>query len=275
MAKQAHYNRRSQQDKSGRGKVKNVPNDPSLGGGKAQQQKHEEIRQAKYFNIQAKTSNQAKLMEFQKRCALVISSGSSGTGKTFVACVHAANQLTTGKTKQIVLTRPPEGVGATIGFRKGTVEEKLSGPYQSMVEPLKQVLGESTYNMYVKQGYIILEPLEDVRGRSYRDSTIIVDEASNTDIKSMQTLVTRVGSGSQIILCGDTASWQKDIKGESGLEWIIDMVKKLRKDEPTFLDQEDWDNLYNNIGLVEFTKHDVVRSGITKLFVKAFDEVCK
>ena len=90
----------------------------------------------------------------------------------------------------------------------------------------------------------------------------------------MQTLLTRVGKNGQIIFCGDTAPWQKDIKGESGLDWAINLIKKKRRDHPEYLDQEDFDNLHNNIGIVEFTRDDVVRSGITKLFVKMFDEEC-
>lgn len=269
MARRKHPNRNSQQDRLGKGKVKGNQNSPT---GRVVKQKFQEQRRSNYFKIEPKTVNQGRALQYQKKCQLVISYGSSGTGKTYLACVHAANQLTTGQIKYIVLTRPPEGVGKTIGYRKGDTNEKLAGPYQSMVEPLKQVLGSSQYEMFVKQGIIRLEPLEDVRGRSYTDSCIIVDEASNTDVKSMQTLVTRVGKGSQIILCGDTAPWQKDIKGVSGLDWIINLIKKLRREAPDYLDDEDMGNLLHNIGMVEFTRDDVVRSGITKLFVKAFDE---
>ena len=264
-----HSNRNAQQDRSGHGKVKHLPHE----GGRTVKESFQEQREAKLFLITPKNESQKKYLEYAKRCQLVIAFGSSGTGKTFIACVHAANQLTTGQIDRIVLTRPPEGVGNTIGFRKGTVEEKLSGPYQSMVEPLRMVFGGSYYDLLVKSGKIVMEPLEDVRGRSYRSTCILVDEASNTDIKSMQTLVTRVGSGSQIILCGDTAPWQQDIKGVSGLSWIINRIKELRVNKDDFLDHEDRTNLYENIGIVEFTPQDVVRSGITKLFVKAFDNM--
>ena len=264
-----HPNRNMQQDRTGHGKVKHAHHE----GGRTVKESFKEQREAQVFLLTPKNDSQRKYIEYAKRCQLVISFGSSGTGKTFIACVHAANQLTTGQIDRIVLTRPPEGVGDTIGFRKGTVEEKLSGPYQSMTEPLRMVFGGSHYDLLVKSGKIVMEPMEDVRGRSYRNTCIIVDEASNTDVKSMQTLVTRVGSGSQIILCGDTAPWQQDIRGVSGLSWIIDRIKDLRTNRPTFLDHEDTTNLYENIGIIEFTSKDVVRSGITKLFVKAFDNM--
>ena len=88
----------------------------------------------------------------------------------------------------------------------------------------------------------------------------------------MKTLVSRIGEGSQLVICGDQASWQQDIKGDSGLTWLMDTVHEVRKDDPDWLNEEDKNNLYNEIGFVKFTKDDVVRSGISSLFVKIFDE---
>ena len=269
MNRQRHPNRNAQQNRSGKGKVKGT----SKVAGKAVTKEFTDNVFKSHHPLEAKTQNQVKLIgHLKKGRQIVISMGSSGSGKTFVACVHAANQLMADEIQKIVLTRPPDGVGKTIGYRKGDTNEKLAGPYQSMVEPLKMALGDEQYNMFLRKGKIVLEAMEDVRGRSYPNTCLIVDEASNTDVKCMQTLVTRVGKGGQIIFCGDTAPWQKDIKGVSGLEWIVDLIKKMRNENPEYLDQDDWDNLHNNIGIVEFTKDDVVRSGITKLFVKAFDE---
>ena len=111
-----------------------------------------------------------------------------------------------------------------------------------------------------------------VRGRSFYKSIIVVDEASNCDAKTMKTLVSRIGEGSQLVICGDQASWQQDIKGESGLTWLVDTIHEVRKDNPDWLNAEDKHHLYNEIGFVKFTKDDVVRSGISSLFVKIFDE---
>ncbi len=264
-----HPNRNAQQDRKGHGKVKG---NKKVAGGTVIKEFTNNVFKS-HHHIEAKTQNQKKFMDHLKLGRqIVMGFGSSGSGKTYVACVHAANQIMSGEIKKIVLTRPSDGVGKTIGYRKGDTNEKLAGPYQSMVEPLMLALGSEQYRAMLRKGQIVLEAMEDVRGRSYPDTCVIVDEASNTDRKSMQTLVTRAAKGGQIIFCGDTAPWQKDIKGESGLDWIITLIKKMRREHPDYLDQDDWDNLHNNIGIVEFTKDDVVRSGITKLFVKAFDE---
>lgn len=230
-------------------------------------------RESKVVPIVPKTQNQVKYLELLKTKQLVYAFGSSGSGKTHLACLHAVNQYLKGATDKIVLIRPYEFVGRTIGLRPGGTIEKLTAPMQSMIEPIKLALGEGQFEYALEHEHIVLESLEDCRGRSYRRSTIVVDECSNTDIKSMQTLVTRIDDGSQMIMCGDVASWQQDIKGGNGLQWILKTMEEVRKNKPDYLDEEDYHNLYNNIGIVTFTKDDVVRSGLTRLFVKVFDEV--
>lgn len=235
--------------------------------------KFEEQHTAKVFNLQAKTPAQVEYLKLLKTKSLLFAHGASGSGKTFCAVIHAVNKFLEGDFERIVLIRPYESVGRTIGLRPGSTEEKLFPLMQSMLDPMKQVMGTGQFEYALEHGQIVLEALEDCRGRSYKNTCIIVDEASNTDVKSIQTLVTRIDTGSQMIVCGDTAKWQQDIKGESGLSFILDLIKKLRVDKPEYLDGEDWVELTDNIGIVKFTRDDVVRSGLAKLFVKAFDEL--
>lgn len=232
-----------------------------------------EERAAKIYPLEAKTPNQKKYIDLLKSKTVVCASGSSGVGKTFVAAVYAANEFLKGNFNQIVLLRPVEPVsGKTLGYRPGTVGEKLFEAYQSMYEPLRIVFGPQHFDYLIDKGDITPLAIEMVRGRSFYKSIIIVDEASNCDIKTIKTLVSRIGEGSQLVICGDQASWQQDIKGDSGLVWLMDTIHKVRKDNPDWLNEEDKHHLYNEIGFVNFTKEDVVRSGISSLFVKIFDE---
>ena len=235
--------------------------------------KFSDEKKSKVINIEPKTLNQSKYLELLKTKQLVFAVGSSGAGKTYIACLHAVNEYLKGSTEKIILIRPYEFVGRSIGLRPGTGIEKLTPTMQSMLEPIRNALGEGEFEYALEHEKIILESLEDCRGRSYKNATIVIDECSNTDIKSMQTLVTRLDEGSQMIMCGDSAPWQQDIKGTSGLNWVLGTLAELRKSKPTYLDEEDYDNLYNNIGIVNFTREDVVRSGLTRMFVKVFDEV--
>lgn len=235
--------------------------------------KFAEENAAKVVELLPKTPNQKQYIELLKSKDIVYAIGSSGSGKTYIACTHAVNMLLKNKIERIILIRPYEFVGRSVGLRPGSGIEKLLPIMQSMLEPIKSAMGDGKFEYALEHGQIVLEALEDCRGRSYKNSIIIADEVSNMDIKAMQTLVTRIDEGSQLILCGDTAPWQKDISGQSGLTWILNIISTIKKDKPEYLDEDDYEQLYNNIGVVTFTRDDVVRSGLSKLFVKIFDEV--
>ena len=269
MSKQANRNQRRGGDKH---VSKVVRGEQQIMADRKIKEKFREIKDSKVFNIQPMNHNQVKYLELLKTKQLVISLGASGAGKTWMACTHAVNEYLKGSVDGIVLIRPYEFVGRSVGLRPGSNFEKLLPIMQSMIDPIKQVLGEAEFDYAVEHGKIVLESLEDCRGRSYKRKVVVCDEASNTDVKAMQTLVTRIDEGSQIIFCGDSAEWQKDIKGESGLVWINNLITRLKRDKPWYLDQDDNDELYNNIGVVTFGREDVVRSGLAKLFVKVFDE---
>lgn len=245
-----------------------------VGDKPARKPKFEDEAVTKLFDLKPVTQAQVRYLDLLKSKQLLFAIGASGSGKTFVACMWAVNKFLEGHFDRIVLIRPYESVGRSIGLRPGTTQEKLMPIMQSMIDPIKQVLGNGKFQYAIEHDQIVMESLEDCRGRSYKNTVIIVDEASNTDVKTMQTLVTRIDKGSQMIVCGDSAAWQQDIKGVSGLTWIVDLIHNLRKDTPEYLDTEDYGQLTNNIGIVTFTKDDVVRSGLAKLFVKVFDE-CK
>jgi phosphate starvation-inducible PhoH-like protein len=223
--------------------------------------------------LQAMNDNQKLYMSHLKEKTITICSGSSGSGKTYVACYSAAVSLLRGDIDKIILIRPYEQVGKSIGMRPGTSEEKLTPLMQSMLQPLEEVLGTGEYEYCLKSGKIVMEALEDVRGRSYKNADVIVDEVQSIDVQAIKTLVTRIGEGSKLVLCGDDVPWQQDARGLSGLTWLISTINKLKEDEVDYLDEYDEWELHNNIGLVHFTKDDVVRSGITRMFVKVFDEV--
>lgn len=259
----AKRNRQEVQDRKQRKREEN---------GKVVKDKFQEEKSAKQVNIIPKNQNQKLYLESLKRNKITVAKGSSGTGKTYVGCCYAGNKLLKGEIDKIVLIRPYEFVGRTIGMRPGTGEEKLLPLMQSMLQPLEEIFGTGAFNYHLEHGNIVLEALEDIRGRSYSNALVIVDEAQSCDVKTIQTLVTRLGDNAQLILCGDGIDWQVDIKGISGLNWFTDTIKRLRRNLPSYLDSDDINELTNNIGIINFTKHDVVRSGLTKMFVKVFDE---
>jgi phosphate starvation-inducible PhoH-like protein len=232
-------------------------------------EKFVESRSRKTLHVEAKSANQAKALECLKQKQQVILGGAAGTGKTFLACTHAANEYLLGNVKQIILIRPAEPLGKTIGYKKGSQFEKLKPLMQTMLDDIALVIGDGELTYMIENEKLILEAAEDVRGRSYKNSIVIVDESQNLDIGQMKAMLTRMEEDSQLILCGD---WkQQDLKGVSGLKWMYDNLDNVRRMRPDYLDTEDMNQALTNIGTVIFTNDDCVRSGLTKFWIKVFD----
>lgn len=231
--------------------------------------KFQEEHKRQVYNLVPKTENQATAIQYLKFKQMVVLFGSAGTGKTFLASIHAANRYLMGEIDKIVIIRPYEHVGRSIGLRPGTGNEKILPLVRTLVDDLILVLGESNVAYMIEHGKIVLEALEDVRGRSYSKSCVIVDESQNCDEKTMKALLTRLEEDSQLIFCGDGD--QKDIKESSGLKWMIDIIDRVRMERPYLMTAEDINQAFTNIGMVSFTYNDIVRSGLTAFWVKAME----
>lgn len=210
------------------------------------------------FNIKelnAKTPNQQLLIDSLPHFNQIICFGPAGTGKTYVQTAFAARQFLQKKIDKIVITRPNVATGKTLGLFPGDVTEKMMVWCQPVVQVLKEYLGESLFEYALKKGQIELQPLETIRGRSFKNAIVIIDEAENLEIEEVKALVTRIGENSKIIFNGDIA--QKDIKTVSGLEFLLDAIYKSQE-------------LQNYSAIVEFTVDDIVRSDLCKAWIKYF-----
>lgn len=181
------------------------------------------------------------------------------THNTFIACWHASKRLHYGDVKKIVLIRAYQPLaGRSIGFLPGELEDKLRPYYQQMLDYFEDFLGPSTVEIALKNKTIEICSLETIRGRSWEDTIVIVDESQSLFIPEVQALVTRMGENSQLIFCGDDSGVQTDVKvGMDGLNYLKEVIKKYNIADTAF---------------VKFTRDDIVRSGLTKEFVIAFEE---
>lgn len=215
--------------------------------------KFEEERQAKTKTVVPKNDNQRTYIQLLQTKALVIAEGSAGTGKTFLAASIGANRLVNQAGYRIYLTRPYVAMGRSTGMWPGSIEEKLSPYLAPMLSVIKKQIGDGAYNSGLGKS-IFIHPLEAIRGESFENCLIICDEGQNLLPEEARSLVTRLGDGAQLVICGDTK--QKDIKGEDGITYLKKIIRKYS---------------IQDTGIVEFTSDDIVRSGIVKEFVKAFD----
>ena len=199
-----------------------------------------------------RTDNQKALIDALKEYSQVFILGPAGTGKTYVTATYAADLYTTKEIDKIVITRPHVAVGKDIGYLPGTLEEKTYPWALPVLDVLQKHLGKGAVETGIKNGNIEMAPLALMRGRSFEDAFIIVDETQNITTHEIKMLLTRVAEGSKIVLNGDVQ--QSDLKEANGLAKIVELSKKYGV----------------NVPVIEFTLDDVVRSEICKQWISIF-----
>lgn len=204
--------------------------------------------------IVPKTDNQKLYLDaLQAGDPQVIATGSAGTGKSFLAASHAADCLLKNTVQRVVITRPNVPASRSLGFLPGTLHEKFEPWLAPILETLKERMGAGAVECAVKNGSIEFVPLELMRGRSFDDTIVLIDEAQNLTVAEAKLLLTRVGENTQVIFNGDCT--QVDHKETPGLQKIIHMAKRYMLP----------------VTIVEFGHADIVRSGICKQWVIAFE----
>jgi phosphate starvation-inducible protein PhoH and related proteins len=205
--------------------------------------------------IKALNATQDEYLDALRTSPQVVVLGPAGTGKTWIAATHAADLFRQRRIRKIILTRPNVPSGRSLGFFPGSLEEKF-GPWAApVIEAIKERIGAAAFDIAVKNGDIEMVPFEVMRGRSWRDAFILLDEAQNATPSEMKTFLTRIGEDCTVVINGDVS--QCDLRETSGLRTVIHLIKSQMLPVP----------------IVEFTLNDIVRSGVCEMWVRAFEEI--
>lgn len=211
-----------------------------------------EIQSSGAFHIQPMNEKQSALLDAIHKNTMTVAIGTAGTGKTYCSASKVAQLFLRGGYDKIVLTRPNVSTGRSVGFFPGTVEEKLSVWLQPLLTVLKEAFGAGRYQYFMEKGIIQIQPLETVRGQSFNDALILIDECQNLEWGEIEALTTRIGENSKMVLMGDPR--QSDVKNGMAIERFIKMAHSYKIDVP----------------VIRFGLDDVVRSDIVAQLVKAF-----
>jgi PhoH-like ATPase len=137
--------------------------------------------------------------------SLICLTGIAGSGKTYLTLMSALEALYSNRYDRIIVTRSIQPVGRDLGYLPGDMKEKMAPWMAPLVDNFRQAFKDMSYfEMMMSKGQIDIAPLSYIRGRTFNDAFIIVDEAQNTTIHELKTIITRVGMNSKIVLMGDT-----------------------------------------------------------------------
>jgi phosphate starvation-inducible PhoH-like protein len=221
-------------------------------GKKVRSQKTDNPVEYGFRDVKPLNQSQQNYLDAIKSNDVVFGIGSAGTGKTYVAASYAAGELFHRRIKKIVLTRPNVETGRGLGFLPGELEEKYAPYLQPFEQVFIRTLGKGFYEYALRVHDIEPRPIGFMRGSSFDDCVILVDEAQNLTKIELKMLLSRIGRGCKVVLSGDPK--QTDIQ-DSGL---LDAVQRLEK--------------VSGIRVVRFTDNDIVRSEICKQIILAYND---
>lgn len=204
------------------------------------------------------TANQVRLLMALRnhKKPIVIGTGPAGSGKTLLACKHAAESLVDRSCSKIVLTRPTVTADEELGFLPGGINEKMMPWTQPMIDILNVHFKHDRLDRLFETNRIEIAPLAYMRGRTFDDSVIVADEMQNSTPNQMKMLLTRIGKGSKLIVTGDEE--QCDIQ-ESGL---VDLVTRMHLTDINTLKHID----YVKLGDADIKRHEAVKEVLEVLY---------
>lgn len=212
----------------------------------------------KRYNIQLEplNINQSKAIKSLQSNTITILYGSAGTSKTYTSTKFAMQQISLGNFDKLILCRANVPTGRTLGAFPGSVQEKLYPWLSHVIAYCKEFVGAGVVDTWMRGDHpkIIMEPIETIRGRSYDNAIILVEEAQQLTFEEIKAITTRIGRNSKMVLTGDPA--QRDTK-TTALEQFLGIVQKYA---------------ISGIGSVKFTPDDIVRSDIVRDIIIAFEQ---
>ena len=205
--------------------------------------------------IYPKSEGQKKYLQAIEKYDVIFGLGPAGTGKSYLAVAKAVQFLKRGSIDKIILSRPAVEAGENLGFLPGDMKDKVDPYLRPIYDALYEMIPFELVEKKIQEGIIEIAPVAFMRGRTFKNSFIIIDEAQNTSSIQMKMILTRLGNGSKMIINGDLT--QIDIKyiNDSGLSTAKNKLSNLK-----------------TIKFINLNKKDVVRHKIVSEIISAYEK---
>jgi phosphate starvation-inducible PhoH-like protein len=205
--------------------------------------------------LRPRTPGQVRYVEAMREYDLTFAVGPSGTGKTYLAVAVAIEALKNHEFRKIVLVRPAVEAGESLGFLPGDLHAKINPYLRPLLDALYEMMDYDQARQYMEQDIIEVIPLAYMRGRTLNEAFIILDEAQNTTVSQMKMFLTRMGTGSKIVVAGDSTQVDLAPHTRSGLADALTRLKEIQ-----------------GLCQVRLGKDDIVRHRLVQDVVRAYEE---
>ena len=203
----------------------------------------------------ARTPTQQAYVHAIRTHDMVFGIGPAGTGKTYLAVAMALEALKERSVRRIVLTRPAVEAGERLGFLPGDLIQKINPYLRPLNDAIRDLADADLATQLLERGDLEVAPLAFMRGRTLNDAFIILDEAQNTTREQMKMFLTRMGFNSKVVVTGDPSQVDLPQGRGSGLDHAGRILARIPE-----------------IAVVQFTKADVVRHGLVRRIVEAYEK---
>lgn len=157
---------------------------------------------------------------------ITVLKGMAGSGKTLVATQVGLDLLFRKQVDKIIITRPTVSK-ESIGFLPGDIREKMDPWLAPIYHNLYMLYNKEKVDKEIEKGTIEIVPFAFMRGRTFVDSFVIVDEAQNVTHTQMETVIGRLGVGSKMVICGDIAQIDLKDKRETGFSFLARIEEQV------------------------------------------------
>ena len=205
------------------------------------------------FHIEFKNDAQSLAWAAFQQHDVLFLIGPAGTGKSFLACAFACQQILNKEKKKVVLTRPIVESGESLGFLPGEFEEKVHPYMMPMYDCIDKLVGlEGDWRDRIDKATEVA-PIAYMRGRTFDESVCIFDEAQNASMMQLKLFLTRFGENSKIIITGDPT--QSDLSGEVALTNVMHRLSSVP-----------------GVGVVQFKANSIVRHPLVSKIIEKLEE---
>jgi len=207
------------------------------------------------MGVEMRNETQAKYLREIEANEVTLGIGPAGTGKTYLAVAAALAALERRAVKRVVFSRPVVEAGESLGFLPGDLEQKVSPYLRPLDDAIREIAGRAAAEKLAADGLIEIAPLAYMRGRTLTDAFAILDEGQNTTVEQMKMFLTRMGSGTRMVVTGDVTQVDLPRNVPSGL---ADAQARLAG--------------VKGISVVEFQAEDIVRHPVVRRIIAAYAE---